>query len=229
MLVSSLGPEPAHWVITDEAGRFRIQLPRLPFEPKVAFRAEHGSRFLRKEFEVKFKKLKPVEVRLKPFEPDLRPCDPKRVGNELSHMVGDPAPAIACDAWFNTEPLALEDLRGKVVVLTLWGGFDVQRSGKRIEELRALFDLFRNAAIDDVVIIAVHEASIEPDRVEDYVEEYAIEFPVGRDVELCVTLDSYNTNFIPQTVLIDRKGRLRYFDVAGRLLELIKSLRREAR
>ena len=225
-LVSSLDIEPPLWVITDDEGRFRIQLARLPFERKARFRAEHGRRFLRGTFTVDFKKLKPVTVRLEPFEPDLRPNDPARARNNLGALVDRPAPELVCEEWFNSEPLTLAGLRGKVVVLTLWGGFAEHGPARdRIDELRALHDLFEG--VDDVAFISVHDSGIEPEAARDYVEKYEVTFPVGFDVETADTFDLYDTHSIPQTVLIDRKGIVRYYEVDGRLLELIKSLRRE--
>ena len=50
--------------------------------------------------------------------------------------------------------------------------------------------------------------------------------PIGCDADPFLTFDLYNTNTIPQTVLIDKQGILRYYKVDGRILELIKDLRR---
>jgi hypothetical protein len=41
-----------------------------------------------------------------------------------------------------------------------------------------------------------------------------------------VTHHSYAARVLPQVILIDKQGLLRYFDVEGRLSELIKDLRR---
>lgn len=40
---------------------------------------------------------------------------------DLSHLEGEPAPALAVESWIGSEPLDLADLRGKVVVLDFWG------------------------------------------------------------------------------------------------------------
>ena len=145
----------------------------------------------------------------------------------LSGLVGQTAPELACDAWFNSPPLSLEGLRGKVVVLTFWGGFDVRGPIRDcIEELRALHDLLED--LDDVAIVCVHDSGKEPDEVGQYVKDYHIGFPLGRDAENAKTYERYGIHYIPQTVLIDKHGVLRYFRTEGRLLEMIKSLRREA-
>ena len=93
-----------------------------------------------------------------------------------------------------------------------------------IEELRALHHLLSD--VDDVAFISVHDAGKETEEVRQYIRDFDISFPVGYDADPFLTFDIYNTNFIPQTVLIDKKGVLRHYHTEGRLLELIKDLRR---
>jgi len=225
VLISSLNLIPPTWTITDREGKFSIQLGKEPYEEKARFRAEHARRFLRGDFEVDFERLAPIEVRLERFKPNADRSDKEHGTDDLSLMLGKKAPEIACTVWFNSEPLQLENLRGKVVVLTLWGGFAEHGPARdRIEEVRALSQLLHDA--DDVVFIGVHDAASEPGDIWRYVKSYEITFPVGADAEPFLTFDRYHTNVIPQTFLIDKQGILRYMDVGGRLLELIKSLRR---
>lgn len=226
VLIASQNLTPPVWAITDANGGFRIQLAQAPAEPKAAFRAEHAQHFLRGDFEVSLDHPAPVKVKLKSFEPDLATREVQRGQEDLSSMAGKSAPEIACDAWFNTAPLTLEALRGKVVVLTFWGGFE-DRGPIRdcIEELRALYDLFKEA--QDVAIVCVHDSGKEPKEVEETVKVFRIPFPIGRDADPFTTYQRYTIHYIPQTVLVDKHGVLRYFQTEGRLLESIKSLRRE--
>ncbi len=228
VLISTLNVEPPRWTIADAEGRFTLPLEKMPEKGKVELRAEHAFRFLRREFDIDVTKDKVEDVRLRSFQPDLAEAS-EHVPNKMKHMVGDFAPEWSCDAWFNLpdgkESLSLADLRGKVVVMTLWGGFAKTGAARnRMEELRALHTLYRGD--DEVAFVAIHEASTEPPDVDVYVHEFGLEFPVGCDADPVLTFDAYNTNVIPQTVLIDKEGKLRHFDVDGRLLELIKDLRR---
>ncbi len=227
ILVSSLNLDPPVWATTDEDGAFRIELERM-YDMPMQFRAEHALRFLRRDFEIDPLTLSSPEVRLRPYKPSLDAGD-RTNPNDLEHMLGKPAPEIQCDAWLNTGPdgaeLSLAQLKGKVVVLTLWGGFDTQGwTRHRINELNAMHRLL--AGVEDVAIIGVHEASLEPSEVARYVYQYGIEFPIGCDADPFLTFDIYNTNTIPQTVIIDKQGILRHYKVNGRILELIKDLRR---
>lgn len=225
-LVSSLDPEHPAWIPTDPEGRFSLRLGYMPEEGEVAFRAEHGLRFLRKDFTVSLKSLKPLDLRLETFQANMEHGEDPPGGNRLTPLLDKEAPVIDCADWFNTQPLDLSNLRGKVVVLTFWGGFDNSLPGiNRIEELRALHHLLRE--VDDVVILGIHDSSSDADEVEEYVHQYRIEFPVGRDAEPFVSFVNYGINFIPQTLLIDRRGMVRFVHTDGRLPELIKVLRRE--
>lgn len=214
--------------VTDEDGRFALQLDAMPSSESVTLRAEDAARFLRRDEVVNLRRLKPQTLRLRNFEPDLSPAPPKPP-NRLHHMVGDAAPEIVCEAWFNLpegqESLSLTDLRGKIVVLTMWGGWDFLGVGPdRTDELNRLYAMLKDAG--DVAFVSVHDGSSSVDEVRRYVAQYGIPFPVGRDADPSLTFDAYNVNTIPQTVLIDKQGIFRYFHVDGRLLELIKDLRR---
>lgn len=235
VLVTSLDLAPPALAITNATGRFHLLLPYAPKEPNVRFRAEDADRFLRAEFVAAIQKSGALSVQLQPFDPDLSACQPLRAGNDLSDLVGLPAPELACDAWFGVPPTAdgkeqqgpvLADLRGKVVVLTLWGGLNAQGATRRcMAELCALHALLQGS--DDTVFVGVHDAAARPFEVEKYLQEFGIRFPVGHDAEPYLTFERYKIERTPQTVLIDKKGVVRYYDVKGRLLELIKDLRRK--
>lgn len=227
VFIASMDMLPPYWDITDEEGRFFIRLPSMPEEANVTFRAEHPLRFLRKDFPIDLRERRVLEVRLEPFEPDLaqRPLSP--AVNDLTSLVGKPAPEWECTDWFNSEPLRLEDQRGRVVVLTFWAGFDDSAFGlNRMLEMNVLAQLY--ADVSDVLFVAIHDATIEPPEVERYVKELGITFPVGRDALPFASFVKYGVHFIPQTVVIDKAGVFRYFQVEGRLPELIKDLRRRS-
>ncbi len=225
ILIASRDLLPPVWTITGADGRFRLRLSYMPEEAKATFRAEHALRFLRSDFAVNVQKPAPIDVELKSFKPDLEPRPPQPGGNDLSPMVDKAAPEIDCDAWFNSEALTLERRLGSVVVLTFWGGFDRRPENRdRIEELRVLHALLKD--VPDVAIIGLHDSTTDPEEVRVYVEQYRIEFPVGCDARPFRTFERYLIRYIPQTVLIDKHGILRYYQVEGRLLELIKVLRR---
>ncbi|HRK36411.1 MAG TPA: TlpA disulfide reductase family protein, partial [Candidatus Hydrogenedentes bacterium] len=135
-----------------------------------------------------------------------------------------------CKEWFNladpTKPVTLASLKGKVVVLIFWGGFDTtEASLTRIRQMNTLYELFEGAG--DVALVGIGDSISESDEMRAFLDAHDIRYPVGIDNETA-TFDLYDIFSIPQIVLIDKKGVFRFYDVDGRLLELVKSLRREA-
>ncbi|HDP35293.1 MAG TPA: redoxin domain-containing protein [Candidatus Hydrogenedentes bacterium] len=217
-------PMPIH-DITAEDGSFEIRFFYQPDQKTLTFRLEHPLRFLRRDFTINVEEPGEVELLLEPFEPDQARRPPELGRNNLDALLGGDAPPVQCAEWFNSRPLTLDMLRGNVVVLTFWGGFDDSLFARnRMAELNALHALFREQG--DVTVIGIHDASSDTDEIEEYLLEYGIAYPVGKDEDPFVSFDNYGINFIPQTVLIDKQGTVQYAQVEGRLFELVKALRR---
>ena len=234
-LVSYPQADPPIYTLTDGAGHFSMRLGRVPYEAFASFRIEHPRRFFRSDVMAPLADLQPLAVTLAPFEPDIAARDAATARNkDLAALAGKPAPELACDLWFNIpfdtsgKPLTptLAGLKGKVVVLSFWGGFDISKEGKaHLDELNALYPIL--SAMEDVSLIGIHDTGNEEHEIEQFLIDSSVEYPVARDKD-AATFDAYDVTVIPQTVLIDKKGVLRFSDTEGRLLELIKSLRREA-
>lgn len=217
-------PTPVHTVADDE-GVFALTLAFAPEHNTVRFRVEHPTRFERVLFEADLAEREEQTVQLAQYEPDMAL---EREGwtapNNLGGLVDRPAPALTVGEWFTSEPLDAASLRGKVVVLTFWGGFaETGATPDRIAEMSAL-----HAAMptDEVVFIALHDSASLPEDVLGYIADYGLAFPVAQDSELGETFSAFGVTVIPQTVLIDRAGKVRHYDVDGRLPELIKVLLR---
>lgn len=227
VFVRTLNLKTPLYTLTDAEGRFEIALDAMPEEKEVQLRAEHPLRFLRRDFEIGIRKQKDdAKITLQPFQPDLHPNDPQNAPNDLSSLVDKPAPAWSCEEWLNTEEISLENVQGKVVVLVLWAGFDPY--GANTAPLSEVILLHKALAetTDDVAFAGIHDDSDPPDVVKDYLDRLGITFPVGVDASPMVTHKRYYSTVLPQVVLIDKQGVLRYFDVEDRLPELIKDLRR---
>jgi len=236
--VSSLNLEQPLWALSDEEGRFHIRVFQEPEEGAIAWRIEHPDRFLRSDTAVSLEDTDDRDVTLKRFEPDQEQRPPTPRGNNLNSLINEDAPPIACSRWFNRENSALPEnaidedgaldlstLSGKVVVLYFWGGFDTTPDGlNALSEMLAINACLAEA--EDVVVLGIHDATSLPEEVVIYLEDYRVPFPVGLDDGLSETFASYKVGHIPQTVLIDKEGKVRYYQTQGRLLELIKVLRR---
>ncbi len=230
VLVSSKNLEPQQWTVSKADGTFALRLAHAPRDAVAQFRAEHARRFVRADFEVALPTTEPQKISVSEFEPNIVACDPQKVRNDLAGFRDKPAPAIDCKEWFNladpTKPVTLASLKGKVVVLIFWGGFDTtEASLTRIRQMNTLYELFEGAG--DVALVGIGDSISESDEMRAFLDAHDIRYPVGIDNETA-TFDLYDIFSIPQIVLIDKKGVFRFYDVDGRLLELVKSLRREA-
>jgi len=228
VLITALNLDSPLVTTTDAEGRFTLELESIP-EDTLQFRAEHALRFLRRDFEIDPRKLEAPEVRLREFKPDIPPAD-AYWANDLKPLIGKPAPDLTCRAWFNLaegqEAIKLSDLHGKVVVLSLWAGFDLSPANRQhIAELNALHTLYAGAG--DVAIVSVHDGAASPATVTQYIQQLGVNYPVGCDLESADTFNRYRTGYVPQVVLIDKTGTLRFYNTEGKLLELIKLLRRD--
>jgi len=224
-LVTALNLRIPYSVVTDETGKFTLPLSFMPPVEKLQLRAEHKLRFQRSVFEVGIRNAQPAEVKLETFEPDLAVRPALAGANNLDGLIGKPAPALKGDGWVNSEPITLEGLKGKVVVMLFWAGFDEDMGPVVMRELMVLRALLADQ--EDVAFIGIHDAISARDEIKQYIDGYQIPFPVMRDTDEQATFGEYGIVFIPQIVLLDKKGAVRYYQTEGRLLELIKGLRRE--
>lgn len=227
-LISSMNlPQPI-WLVCDEEGRFRAQFAAIPDVERMMFTAEHPLRFTRAEFSVSPRKPKPVKARLRPYKPDAETRKAEGPGNKLDKLIGEPAPEFECREWFNIDAEHATNetlLSGAVTVLVFWGGFDQTDGGiNRIDQVRALQAVL--TGVEDVRFLAIHDATSDGVEVEQYLKDFRVDFPVGLDAHPFVTFDRYGINFIPDTILIDKEGKVAYAEVEDRMLELIKIMRR---
>lgn len=116
------------------------------------------------------------------------------------------APELRGRGWLNTggADIALQDLRGKVVVLDFWT-FCCVNCLHVLDELRDLEAEFA----DSLVLIGVHSPKFEheadPDALAAAVERYDVRHPVLDDPEL-ITWQAYAARAWPTLVVIDPEG-----------------------
>jgi cytochrome c biogenesis protein CcdA/thiol-disulfide isomerase/thioredoxin len=121
-----------------------------------------------------------------------------------------PAPELAeISDWFNSEPLTLAELRGKVVLVDFWT-YSCVNCVRTLPHLRAWHDEY---ADDGLVILGVHTPEFafeaDPGNVGDAVDDLGIEYPVALDPDYG-TWTAYQNRFWPAKYLVDRNGDVRY-------------------
>ncbi len=133
-------------------------------------------------------------------------------------MTPRPAPEWQTTTWFNTpEPLTLERLRGRVVVLHAFQMLCPGCVERGLPQAQRVARLFANAPLVVVGLHTVfeHHEAMNPAALRAFLHEYRIEFPVGVDAPgpegdpVPRTMRAYGMQGTPTTILIDAQGRIR--------------------
>ena len=140
-----------------------------------------------------------------PTAPPAESCQGDRGGE-----VGNCAPEFAgTQGWINSEPLNMESLRGKVVLIDFWTYSCINC----IRTLPYLQDWHQRYADEGLVMIGVHTPEFEFEKVHDNVVDATVDmgvaWPVVQDNDF-VVWDSYSNRFWPAKYLIDQHGEIRY-------------------
>src|SRR5215510_6418466 len=111
--------------------------------------------------------------------------------------------------WLNTQPLKLENLRGKVVLIDFWT-FTCINWRRTLPYIRAWEEKYKNQGL---VVIGVHtpEFTFEYnlDNISRSVKDMNIGYPVAVDNKYEIWR-SFDNNYWPALFLIDAKGSIRY-------------------
>jgi cytochrome c biogenesis protein CcdA/thiol-disulfide isomerase/thioredoxin len=121
-----------------------------------------------------------------------------------------PAPDFrGISQWFNSEPLSLAGLRGKVVLIDFWT-YSCVNCLRTLPYLTRWDETYRN---EGLVIVGVHTPEFaferEPDNVGRAIEELGIDYPVALDPAYA-TWNAWGNQYWPSEYFVDRQGHVRY-------------------
>ena len=116
---------------------------------------------------------------------------------------------VGIESWINSEPLTLEGLRGKVVLIDFWTYTCINC----LRTLPFLKEWHAKYSDNGLVIIGVHAPEFEFEKVRQNVVDATvvdgIEWPVAQDNDF-MTWRAYSNNFWPAKYLVDKDGFIRY-------------------
>ena len=121
-----------------------------------------------------------------------------------------PAPAIGgIDAWINSKPLQINQLKGKVVLVDFWT-YSCINCIRTLPYLKTWYNKYHN---DGLVIIGVHTPEFDFEKnltnVQTAVKQDGIKYPVALDNQF-VTWQNFKNLYWPAHYLIDKKGNVVY-------------------
>jgi len=96
----------------------------------------------------------------------------------------------------------LSKLRGKVVVLDFWATW----CGPCVEAMPVVTEVAQSMADKGVVVFAVNVGE-ESDEIKDFLKKVKVAVPIVLDPESKIA-EAYQTEAIPQTILIGKDGRI---------------------
>jgi thiol-disulfide isomerase/thioredoxin len=118
--------------------------------------------------------------------------------------IGQPAPAFSLPLRGGSAPLGLDKLRGQVVMVNFWASW-CEPCRKEFPLLDQIYKKYKSAGFTLVGV------NVEPDAkdAESFIAKTPVSFPIVFDKDSTVS-KQYHVAGMPTTVLIDRKGVLRW-------------------
>jgi cytochrome c biogenesis protein CcdA/thiol-disulfide isomerase/thioredoxin len=122
----------------------------------------------------------------------------------------EPAPDfIAGGQWFNSDPLTIEGLKGKVVLVDFWT-YTCINCQRTFPYLKSWHEKYQDLGL---VIVGVHTPEFEFEKdggnVQQALLDFGIKYPVMQDNDFA-TWRAYHNRFWPAKYLLDAKGQIRY-------------------
>ena len=134
-------------------------------------------------------------------------------------LIGTKAPSFEGLNWLNTEPLNIEDLKGKVILIRFW------LVGCPLCEhtAPALVELYNKYKNDGFIVIGIHhpksEEAKDPNLVRRALDAFDFDFPVAQDSDWKVInaywLGGKKRSFTSSSILIDKNSIIRFVHDGG--------------
>jgi len=140
--------------------------------------------------------------------PSTAPAEPLQLEEGLDQPY--PAPAFTgLQEWFNSKPLTMADLKGKVVLVDFWT-YSCINCVRTLPYIKAWDKKYRDKGL---VIVGIHSPEFEfekdPANVKAAIDAREIKYPVALDNNL-TTWASFNNQYWPAHYLINRDGQVVY-------------------
>src|SRR5215468_10942293 len=120
---------------------------------------------------------------------------------------------VGISKWFNSAPLSISDLRGKVVLVDFWT-YGCYNCVNTLPHVTQLYETYKDKGL---VVVGIHTPEFPFERsasnVQAALKRHGITYPVAQDNE-SRTWDAYHNQYWPAQYIIDQNGRI-VFEHAG--------------
>ena len=119
------------------------------------------------------------------------------------------APELIVSAWYNSPPLTLASIRGKVVVIDFWT-YSCINCLRTLPHMKQLWGRYKDQGL---VLIGVHSPEFEfekdAENLAAAIRRHGLEYPIAVDNDF-QTWHAFQNNFWPTQYFIDRQGDVRH-------------------
>ncbi len=133
---------------------------------------------------------------------------------------------VGISRWFNSGPLSIGDLRGKVVLVDFWtyGCYNCVNS---LPYVTKLYDTYKDKGL---VVVGIHTPEFpferSPSNVQAALKRHGISYPVGLDNE-SATWDAWRNQYWPAQYIVDQNGSIVFSHAGeGQYDEIERTVRR---
>ena len=114
---------------------------------------------------------------------------------------------VGLGTWFNSAPLNLSDLRGKVVLVNFW----TYGCSNCVNTLPHVTELYAKYKDRGLVVVGIHTPEFPFERsaanVQAALKRHGITYPVAQDND-SKTWEAYHNRYWPSQYIVDRHGRI---------------------
>jgi len=141
-----------------------------------------------------------------------------------SELIGQAALDWEVSDWFNSDPLALTALRGKVVLVRFWTGPECPFCRASAQALNEFYNEYHDQGLE-VIGIYHHKESLQLNKknVRKLADQMGFRFPVAIDHDWITLkkwwLDEHQRSWTSVSFLIDKKGIIQHIHPGGQYVK----------
>jgi peroxiredoxin len=146
--------------------------------------------------------------------------EPAESPDSLVGVIDQPVTPWTVSQWFNSPPLTLEQLRGKVVLVRWFTDPSCPFCSATAPTLRALHERYADKGLAVIGMFHHKEPTpLDPKQVEGWVKHFGYKFPVAIDKDWTTLrrwwLDGHERSYTSVSFLIDKAGVVRRVHLGG--------------